>query len=88
MNYMKSDTGGLRFGVTASRKTGPAIVRNKLKRWCREYFRISIEAGKSFEADINIIFKPMDSNFYKGLTHSEFQKTMDRGIEIIRKSIQ
>lgn len=84
---MKSSNGDLRFGVTASRKTGPAVVRNKLKRWCREYFRTSIVASNSFEADINIIFKPMDSNFYKGLSHSEFQKIMDRGLQVVRSNI-
>ncbi len=42
-------------------------------------------AGKSIEADINIIFKPMDPNFYKGLNHEEFVKALDRGMQIVRK---
>lgn len=77
----------MRFGVTASRKVGSAVVRNKLKRWCRDYFRAFLSAGKSFEADINIIFKPMDANFYKGLSHAEFIKSLDRGLEAVRKNL-
>lgn len=77
----------MRFGVTASRKVGPAVVRNKLKRWSREYFRAFLVAGKSIEADINIIFKPMESNFYKGLSHEEFVKGMERGMEVVRKAL-
>ncbi|WP_407933181.1 ribonuclease P protein component [Bdellovibrio reynosensis] len=87
LNYQKNQVGQLRFGVTASRKVGSAVVRNKLKRWSREYFRALSVDGKSIEADINIIFKPMDSNFYKGLNHEEFVKAMDRGLEVLRKNI-
>lgn len=77
----------MRFGVTASRKVGNAVVRNKLKRWSKEYFRVSLVAEKPLEIDINIIFKPMEANFYKGLAHGEFVKAMDRGLETVRKSI-
>lgn len=87
LNYQKNSLGQLRFGVTASRKVGPAVVRNKLKRWTREYFRTAFKAGNSLEADINLIFKPMDPNFYKGLPHEEFVKAMDRGIETLRKHL-
>ena len=87
LNYKKNLEGQLRFGVTASRKVGPAVVRNKLKRWCREYFRAFLVAGKTIEADINIIFKPMDQNFYKGLRYEEFVKGMDRGLETLRKHL-
>lgn len=87
LNYQKNDVGQLRFGVTASRKVGPAVVRNKLKRWSREYFRALLKTGNSIEADINLIFKPMDTNFYKGLPHEEFIKAMDRGIGTLRKGL-
>ena len=87
LNFQKNSLGQFRFGVTASRKVGPAVVRNKLKRWSREYFRSTLKAGSSFEADINLIFKPMEQNFYKGLPHEEFVKAMDRGLAVVRKSI-
>jgi ribonuclease P protein component len=82
--------GGLRFGVTASRKVGSAVVRNKLKRWVREYLREfasrSNQTGSSFEVTINIIFKPIDQGFYKGLKFEEFRKAMDIGLETLRKA--
>jgi ribonuclease P protein component len=28
-----------RLGITVTKKVGPAVVRNRLKRVCREYFR-------------------------------------------------
>ncbi|MNL45314.1 ribonuclease P [compost metagenome] len=87
MNYKKNTEGQLCFGVTASRKVGPAVVRNKLKRWVREYFRALLKAGLFLEADINIIFKPMEQNFYKGLRHEDFLQAMDRGVQSIRKNL-
>lgn len=87
LNFQKNQLGQLRFGVTASRKIGSAVVRNKLKRWSKEYFRAFLVAGKSIEADINLIFKPMDPGFYKGLNHEEFVKALDRGLEVVRKNL-
>jgi len=90
LNYSKVDQKGLHFGVTASRKVGSAVVRNKLKRWAREYFRDFVirsnQQGSPIDASINIIFKPIDQGFYKGLKFEEFKKAMDTGLEILRKS--
>lgn len=90
LNYSKKDQEGLHFGVTASRKVGSAVVRNKLKRWAREYFRDFVnrsnQTGSPIDVSINIIFKPIDQGFYKGLKYEEFRKAMDTGLEILKKS--
>ena len=76
--------------MTASRKVGSAVVRNKLKRWAREYFRDFVDrsnqTGSPIDVSINIIFKPIDQGFYKGLKYDEFKKAMDTGLEILSKS--
>lgn len=86
LNFQKNSLGHLRFGVTASRKVGKAVTRNKLKRWIKEYFRAYSKAGNNLEFDINIIFKPVDPQFYKGIPHEEFVKALDRGVQSVRKS--
>ncbi len=35
----KGDDGATRVGITVSSKVGNAVVRNRLKRWIREYIR-------------------------------------------------
>jgi ribonuclease P protein component len=39
----RSRSGQRRLGITVSRKVGNAVVRNRIKRLIREYFRISKE---------------------------------------------
>lgn len=89
LNYSTKDQKGLHFGVTASRKVGSAVVRNKLKRWAREYFRDFVtrsnQTGSPIDVSINIIFKPIDQGFYKGLQFEEFKKAMDIGLQVLRK---
>ncbi len=47
---------GVRLGLTVSRKKGPAVVRNRIKRVLRSFFRINQE-NFQVRADINIIPK-------------------------------
>jgi ribonuclease P protein component len=46
---------GVRLGITVARKTGPAVVRNRWKRWIREAFRT--QRGL-FPAGLEIIVRP------------------------------
>ena len=35
------DSSGPRIGIITSRKVGPSVDRNRIKRWCREIFRLN-----------------------------------------------
>ncbi len=47
---------GLRIGITVSRKVGNAVVRNRLKRLIKEYFRLNRDKLPK-RADISLIAK-------------------------------
>ncbi|CCO25355.1 Ribonuclease P protein component (fragment) [Maridesulfovibrio hydrothermalis AM13 = DSM 14728] len=47
--------GGVRLGLTVSRKKGPAVVRNRIKRVTREFFRLY---QNKFQVRADIIFVP------------------------------
>jgi ribonuclease P protein component len=48
----RDDMGGARLGITASRKVGGAVVRNRMRRLVREAFRCTREL---FADDIDVV---------------------------------
>lgn len=53
----ETSAGRTRLGITASRKVGRAVVRNRVKRWVRESYR-RLAARPAATADVVVIAKP------------------------------
>ena len=60
--FSPNQLGRSRIGITVTKKVGPAVKRNRIKRLVREYFRLSRDhlAG---HWDINIIAKRQAADF-------------------------
>ena len=50
--FLQSREQGGRFGVTATRKIGGAVVRNRAKRRLRELYRLRLHDGAALSCDI------------------------------------
>jgi len=50
-----------RIGISVSRKTGNAVIRNRIKRYLREYFRRH-KAFLSFPVDIFVVALPASAS--------------------------
>ena len=66
--FVANDLGNSRLGVTATRKLGKAVVRNRFKRWVRETYRRNRAAtgiGEDTSADfvVNIKAASRDVSF-------------------------
>ncbi|MCB0347188.1 MAG: ribonuclease P protein component [Bdellovibrionales bacterium] len=64
-----------RFGWTIPKKVGSSVIRNRLKRWLRDYFR-SKTFNKSI--DLNVVIRANEKNFFKTIEHNDFISALDR----------
>ena len=58
---LNTGCGNSRLGMTVSRKVGKAVLRNRIKRQMREFFRIgrgALDHGRSTALDIVLIARP------------------------------
>jgi len=56
IHYVKNDQENSRLGVTVSKRVGCAVVRNRIKRLIREFFRLH-RAVFNDTVDMNVIAK-------------------------------
>jgi ribonuclease P protein component len=88
-NFLGNELLQFRCGWTISRKVGNAVVRNKLKRWSRVFFRESLKrnALADIPLDLNLVFLQRDAGFYRNLKYREFEFIMNKGMAQIAKKI-
>jgi ribonuclease P protein component len=72
-NICPGTTGRTRLGITVTKRVGKAVVRNRIKRLCREYFRLT-RHNISGKWDINIVAKQQAAHlstkqFFLSLQH-------------------
>jgi ribonuclease P protein component len=65
-----------RLGLTASRKVGGAVVRNRLKRWAREYYRRSAPREALGGVDLVVHFKPAARAAARGAVEAELARAV------------
>lgn len=66
-NFIESDK--MRLGLIVTKKVGNSVVRNRIKRWIREVFRL--EKGV-FTQPLDIVIIPRQSNFGFNETKRDF----------------
>ena len=75
--YARNDTTRSRLGVTVTKKVGNAATRNKIKRFCREFFRQN-QNRMSDTIDINIIAKKKATYLDGNETFRKLEDIFDR----------
>lgn len=79
IKWSKNELNIIRIGMTVSGKVGGSVLRNKLKRWLREYFRLVVKTESwQKSVDINVLLRPKEPNFYKNIKREEFWKELEK----------
>ncbi len=86
INIKENEIGKLRCGWTIPKKVGNAVLRNKMKRWCRAYLRQRLTEEKTPRVDINFVMRARDKEFYRNLNYNEFAICMDKAWRLATKS--
>jgi ribonuclease P protein component len=76
IHYLNNESMSTYVGVTASRKVGSAVIRNKLKRWVRNSVRSADIISKLLGKKVVFVFRPQTDDFFKSLAYSEFKDTL------------
>lgn len=88
LNFIVKEDGGLRCGWTLPRQVGSAVIRNRLKRWTRVYFRHLLASGEDVAVDVNLVFRKAENDFYKKLNYEQFSQVLDSGWLQLKKRVQ
>ncbi len=85
LNWRRGLDARIRCGWTISTHIGSSVIRNRLKRWGREFFRRwSAHQSSEKGIDVNMILKRRPKGFYSALTHEEFDEAMARAAAKLR----
>lgn len=76
--YSQNGLGKSRLGVTVSKRVGCAVIRNRVKRLVREYFRLH-KALFGYSYDVNVIAK-------RGISHLS-SRQIKRALEALVRDI-
>ena len=87
INYAPSPTGLTRCGWTLPRHVGSAVIRNRLKRWSRVFFRQLAKDDELLPVDINLVFRRADEGFYRKLDYETFAGHLKKAWRTIRGRI-
>ncbi len=78
----------MRCGWTLPRQVGSAVIRNRLKRWVRVYFRGRLTTDGELPIDINLVFRKAEGDFYKKLDYAGFAIVVDKGWKQLERRVQ
>jgi ribonuclease P protein component len=78
--FGRPSTAVTRLGITASRKVGNAVIRNRIKRWVREIFRQNPQIFPR-PVDVVVIVKRGIDDFSYRTIEEEFTQVVSRYFE-------
>jgi ribonuclease P protein component len=85
VSFQKNDGKGFRVGWTLPSYVGTAVVRNRLRRWMREYLIQNQGSISLVDLDINIILRRKSAEFYEQLEHKELDVVLSEVFQTLKR---
>lgn len=82
MKYMVRADEQLHLGWTIPAYVGTAVVRNRLKRWVREYLKTLKESPS---VDVNFILRRKSPEFFRKIGRQDLYEALDFAFKRLRK---
>lgn len=76
VSYLKNNLDNHRVGWTLPRAVGNAVLRNRLKRYSREFFRTYNQNVSKSNLDVNLVFLKSGSLHFKKMDYNDFTKLL------------
>jgi ribonuclease P protein component len=86
VNFEATERGHLRGGWTIPAYVGNAVIRNRLRRWGREFLRA--RRSEFAGVDVNFVFKRRDKALFRTLTHAEFTDAMEKMVVKLSRNLE
>lgn len=87
VNFCKNECDFFRWGWTIPKKIGNAVVRNRIKRWCRvEAIKFQNDNSNNC-ADINVVILDEDKIFFKHLSFLEFNENFLKSFSAVQRAL-
>jgi ribonuclease P protein component len=78
LHVLPNSLGAPRLGITATRRCGSAVVRNRLRRRCREVYRRWDRRAQLPAVDIVVNFRPRAANAEFRDVRREIERLLER----------
>ena len=79
--FLENDLDHCRYGWTIPKQVGSSVIRNRLKRWLRDYFR---DKSLPKPIDINMVVRAHEKDFFKHISRDDFINVLHRTVSKIR----
>jgi ribonuclease P protein component len=85
VSYATNSSDEIRYGWTIPKFVGNAVLRNRFKRWYREYARLHGCQSTETGIDMNFVMRRQTKEFYRKLSHKDFDQAVVKACGFLHK---
>lgn len=82
INLLLNSDSKIQVGWTVPTYVGNAVIRNRYKRWLKNYLATKWELSENLQSGctVHFYFQKKDKNFYREMDHTSFDETIKIGL--------